>query len=88
MLTTLENEIISRILKPMSILAKTLSPKELPSHLPNLWNITPGVTLLKPSIKNEIEFPNGIRIFLTPYMETFRTFVNKFLSLWIHSGIM
>ena len=35
-LITPEDEIISRILKLISILAEMSSPEELPSHLPNL----------------------------------------------------
>ena len=96
-LTTLENKIISKILKPILLkinLIKTLMhaeiipPKELPLPLPKFRNIIPGITLIKPSIKNKIEFPNNIHIFLTPYTKTFRTLVNKFLLLWINSGIM
>ena len=96
MLTTLKDEIISRMLKlsslkthpvkklvpvEISTFAKILSPKELPSYLPNLRDIIPGVTLLKPSVKSEVEFPNNIRIFLTPYTKTFKILINEFLSL-------
>ena len=76
------------ILTKILILAEILFPKELPLYLLNTWDITLNVILLKFNIENEVEFLNGIRIFLTSYTETFKTFVNKFLLLWINSRIV